>query len=141
VVNSKRNLSPHSNGCANSRKNLLCPKINYTDRRTKTQKIKERKNADSRIAQPSKLRTYINILKILAKEPSVKATKISQKLNVNYRTTVQYIGFLIKQNLVNESRPETECAYYSISERGKRVLKYFGEDRIEISVNDLKFGI
>jgi predicted transcriptional regulator len=103
--------------------------------------LKTRKNADSRIAQPSKLMTYINILKVLTKEPSVKATKISQKLNVNYRTTVQHIGFLIKQNLVNESRPETECAYYSISERGKRVLKYFGEDRIEISVNDPQFGI
>jgi len=79
----------------------------------------------------SKLETYVDILKVLARNGPLKLTHIMYKANVNCSVLKQYLDFLMQQNLVEEQisqmkRHKTRVIY-AITERGKTVLKYFRE--------------
>ena len=77
----------------------------------------------------SKLEMYIDILKVLAHHGPLKLTHIMYKANVNCSVLKRYLDFLIQQNLIEEQavgkkRSKTRVVY-TITERGRTVLKYF----------------
>jgi len=74
---------------------------------------------------------YIDILKVLARHGPLKLTHIMYKANINCSVLKQYLDFLIQQNLVEEQtfgkkRNKTRVVY-TITERGRTILKYFRE--------------
>jgi predicted transcriptional regulator len=77
----------------------------------------------------SKLEVQIDILKVLARHGPLKLTHVMYKANVNCSVLKQYIGFLIQQNLIEEQPVGKKSArtrvVYTITERGRTVLKYF----------------
>jgi len=79
----------------------------------------------------SKLETYVDILKVLARNGPLKLTHIMYKANVNCSVLKQYLDFLMQQNLVEEQTSQMKRhktrVIYAITERGKTVLKYFRE--------------
>ena len=79
----------------------------------------------------SKLETYVDILKVLARNGPLKLTHIMYKANVNCSVLKQHLDFLIQQNLVEEQTSQKKRrktrVVYAITERGKTVLKYFRE--------------
>jgi predicted transcriptional regulator len=79
----------------------------------------------------SKLEMYVDILKVLARNGPLKPTHIMYKANVNCSVLKQYLDFLIQQNLVEEQTSQKKRhktrVVYAITERGRTVLKYFGE--------------
>jgi predicted transcriptional regulator len=74
---------------------------------------------------------YVDILKVLARNGPLKLTHIMYKANVNCSVLKQYLDFLIQQNLVEEQTSQKKRhktrVVYAITERGRTVLKYFGE--------------
>jgi len=74
---------------------------------------------------------YVDILKVLARNGPLKPTHIMYKANVNCSVLKQYLDFLIQQNLVEEQTSQKKRhktrVVYAITERGRTVLKYFGE--------------
>ncbi len=79
----------------------------------------------------SKLEMYIDVLKVLARHGPLKLTHIMYKANVNFAVLKQHLDFLVRQGLVEEQtvrkkRNKTRIVY-AITERGRTVLKYFGE--------------
>jgi predicted transcriptional regulator len=74
---------------------------------------------------------YVDILKVLARNGPLKLTHIMYKANVNCSVLKQNLDFLIQQNLVEEQTSQKKRhktrVVYAITERGKTVLKYFGE--------------
>ena len=79
----------------------------------------------------SKLETYIDILRVLARHGPLKLTHIMYKANVNCSVLKQYLAFLILRNLVEEQtirkKRNKERVVYAVTERGRTVLKYFRE--------------
>lgn len=77
----------------------------------------------------SKLEMYVDVLKVLAHKGPLKLTHIMYKANVNCSVLKQHIGFLTRQNLVEEQAAGKKSArtrvVYAITERGRTVLKYF----------------
>ena len=77
----------------------------------------------------SKLETQIDVLKVLARHGPLKLTHVMYKANVNCSVLKQYIGFLIRQNLVEEQPVGKKSArtriVYAITERGRTVLRHF----------------
>jgi len=79
----------------------------------------------------SKLEMYVDILKVLARHGPLKLTHVMYKANVNCSVLKQSLNFLIQQSLVEEQtlhkkRNRTRVVY-TITERGRTVLKYFRE--------------
>ena len=56
----------------------------------------------------SKMEMHLDILKILAKKGPLKLTHIMYKSNVNCSVLKEYLGFLIKQELIEEHIETTE---------------------------------
>ncbi len=77
----------------------------------------------------SKLEMYIDILKVLARHGPLKLTHIMYKANINCSVLKQYLDFLTEQNLVEEKSLGKKRIVYSITDRGRTVLKYFRELR------------
>ena len=79
----------------------------------------------------SKLEMYVDILKVLARRGPLKLTHIMYKANINCSVLKQSLDFLIQQNLVEEQtlqkRRNKKRVVYSVTERGRTVLKYFWE--------------
>ncbi len=86
----------------------------------------------------SKLETYIDILKALARHGSLKLTHIMYKANVNCSCLKQYLDFLIQHNLVEvqtlSKRRRKTRVVYGITKRGRTVLEYFRELDIALQV-------
>jgi predicted transcriptional regulator len=74
---------------------------------------------------------YIDILKVLAQNGPMKLTHVMYKANVNCGVLKEHLDFLIQQNLIEElilhkKRNKTKIRY-TVTDRGKTVLKYFNE--------------
>jgi predicted transcriptional regulator len=73
----------------------------------------------------SKLEMYVDILKVLAHRGPLKLTHIMYKANMNCGVLKEYLGFLIKENLVEERNVGKSRTVFAITQRGITVLKYF----------------
>ncbi|MDH5483537.1 MAG: winged helix-turn-helix domain-containing protein [Candidatus Bathyarchaeota archaeon] len=69
----------------------------------------------------SKLELYEAVLEVLVKEPLV-VDDIAYQINIDCTALGRYLGFLIKNDLVEE-RSSNEETLYAITERGIAVLK------------------
>ena len=81
----------------------------------------------------TKLQSYIDILKILIHNGPLKLVYIKHKNDFNSSCTIKNLVFLIKLNLV-EKIFEGGQTLFSITQRGTRVLTYFGETKGLLSV-------
>jgi predicted transcriptional regulator len=75
----------------------------------------------------SKMERYIDILKVIAQRGPLKLTHIMYKANISYSVLTQYLGFLIKQGLVEERIIKRNTVVYLSTPRGISVLKSFKE--------------
>jgi predicted transcriptional regulator len=75
----------------------------------------------------SRLEMYVDILKVLAHRGPLKLTHVMYKANVNCSILKEYLGFLIKQGLVEERKLGKRRVGYAITESGVTVLKHFRE--------------
>jgi len=75
----------------------------------------------------SKLETYMDILRVLARRGPLRLTHIMYKANVNCSALKGYMDFLIKQGLVKEISVRKERRVYMITQRGITVIKAFKE--------------
>lgn len=75
----------------------------------------------------SKLEMYIAILSVLAQRGPLKLTHIMYKANVNCSVLIEFLGFLMQKELVEERTVRKNRIVYAITQRGITVLKYFGE--------------
>jgi len=75
----------------------------------------------------SKLETYVDILKVLAYSGPSKLTHIMYKANVNGSILKEYLGFLIKQGLIEERTIEKRSTFFAVTQHGITVLKKLRE--------------
>jgi predicted transcriptional regulator len=75
----------------------------------------------------SKLEISLDILTVLAQRGPLRLTHIMYKANVNCSVLVEYLGFLMQKELVEERSVGKNRTVYAITQRGVTVLKYFGE--------------
>lgn len=75
----------------------------------------------------SKLEMYVDILKVLAHRGPLKLTHVMYKANVNCSVLKEYLGFLIKQDLVEERIIGKQRIVFAVTQQGVTVLKYFRE--------------
>ena len=75
----------------------------------------------------SKLETYVDILKVLSRNGPLKLTHIMYKANVNCSVLKEQLDFLIKQGLVEERKLRKAKVFFTITQKGITVLKYFHE--------------
>ena len=73
----------------------------------------------------SKLETYIDILNVLARKGPLKLTHVMYKANVNSNVLKEDLGFLIKQNLVEERTIAKQHIVFTVTQRGINVLNQF----------------
>ena len=73
----------------------------------------------------SKLETYIDILNALARKGPLKLTHVMYKANVNCNVLKEDLGFLIKQNLVEERTIAKQHIVFTVTQRGINVLNQF----------------
>jgi DNA-binding IclR family transcriptional regulator len=78
----------------------------------------------------TKFEEYIDIIRILAQEGSLKLTQIAAITKIEEAQLQQLLNFLIEQEIVKE-KPYTKTALYTASYRGMKILKFF---RIETSL-------
>jgi predicted transcriptional regulator len=79
---------------------------------------------------------YVDILKVLAQRGPMKLTHIMYKANVNCSILKEYLGFLIKQGLIEERIVGKNRVFYANTARGITVLKYFRELNKALTVID-----
>ena len=70
---------------------------------------------------------YVDILSVLAHRGPLKLTHIMYKANVNCSVLIEYLGFLIQKELVEERSVGKNRTIYAITQRGITVIKYFAE--------------
>jgi predicted transcriptional regulator len=75
----------------------------------------------------SKLEMYVDILNVLANKGPLKLTHIMYKANVNCNILKEYLDFLIKQGLIEKRTITKMRVVFSVTQRGRTVLKYFHE--------------
>jgi predicted transcriptional regulator len=76
----------------------------------------------------TKLEIYVDILKILAQKDSIRITfKDAQKLNIRFNELKIYLGFLLKQQLVDKRKLADNQISYLVTQRGLGILKHFGQ--------------
>jgi predicted transcriptional regulator len=75
----------------------------------------------------SKLETYIDILNVLARKGPLKLTHVMYKANVNCNVLKEDLGFLIKQDLVEELTIARQHVVFRVTQRGVSVLNYFSQ--------------
>jgi len=89
----------------------------------------------------SKLEMYIGILKVLAHWGPLKLTHIMYKANLNCGILKEYLGFLIRQNLVEERAIGNSRVVFAITPRGITVLKYFKELRQVLLIEEARNSV
>ena len=86
----------------------------------------------------SKMEMYIDILKVMAKNGPLKLTHVMYKANLNCSVLKKNLDFLIKQNLIEEQitikRKNKIKINYAITERGRKVIKYFNEVDVALQI-------
>ena len=86
----------------------------------------------------SKMEMYIDILKVMAKNGPLKLTHVMYKANLNCSVLKKNLDFLIKQNLIEEQitikRKIKIKINYVITERGRKVIKYFNEVDVALQI-------
>lgn len=86
----------------------------------------------------SKMEMYIDILKVMAKNGPLKLTHVMYKANLNCSVLKKNLDFLIKQNLIEEQitikRRNKIKINYAITERGRKVIKYFNEVDVALQI-------
>ncbi|MGA2308197.1 MAG: winged helix-turn-helix domain-containing protein [Candidatus Bathyarchaeia archaeon] len=75
----------------------------------------------------SKLEMYLDILRVLEGGGQLKLTHIMYETNVNCCVLKEYLGFLVKQGLVETRAVGRQRMAYSITQRGITVLNCFRE--------------
>lgn len=73
--------------------------------------------------QKSKLEMNTDILKILASQGPRRLTQLMDKTGLSQSVLKQYLDFLIQQNLVEKQNLGENKKFYTITERGLKVLK------------------
>ena len=84
--------------------------------------------------QKTKLEMYVGVLKILDQNDSVKTTNVAGSLNLRTYDLKIYLVFLLKQGLVEERKLSNYRVVYLITQRGRRVLKYFKKLKQELPI-------
>ena len=80
------------------------------------------------IVRRSKLEIYLGILEILARarnfasQESMDLTKLMHKTNMSQKVLKQHLSFLIQQNLVEKQNLGKDETFYTITERGLKML-------------------
>ena len=82
----------------------------------------------------TKLEMYVGVLKILAQNDSVKTGNIEYRLNLSNDELKIYLGFLLKQGLVDEQKLSNTRVAYLITQRGIGVIKFFKELKQELPI-------
>ena len=82
----------------------------------------------------SKLEMYVDILKVLAHTGPLKLTHIMHKSNLNGNVLKEYLGFLIKQGLVEKQTIKKRRLFFGVTRQGITVLRHFQELTQEISI-------
>jgi predicted transcriptional regulator len=75
----------------------------------------------------SKLEMYVDILQILAQKGPLKLSHIMYKANLNCCILKEYLDFLIKQGLVEETPAGKRRIVFAATPRGVSAVKYFRE--------------
>ena len=70
----------------------------------------------------SKLEMYVDILRILASQGPKKLTQLMHKTDLSQSIQKQRLAFLIQQNLVEKQIFSKGEIFYTITERGLKVL-------------------
>jgi len=70
----------------------------------------------------SKLEMYVDILKLLASQGPKKLTQLMHKTDLTQSVLKQHLAFLIRQNLVEKQNFSKDEIFYTITERGLKVL-------------------
>jgi predicted transcriptional regulator len=83
--------------------------------------------AEGTYLRRSKLETYVDMLRVLARKGPLTLTHIMYKANVNCSVLKEYLVFLTKQGLVEERTIGKARVVFAITQRGITVLKYFRE--------------
>jgi predicted transcriptional regulator len=73
----------------------------------------------------SKLEIYVGIIKVLVHMGPLKLKHIMYKSNVNGSMLKEYLGFLIKQGLIEERTSKANRVVFAVTQRGITVLKFF----------------
>ncbi len=75
----------------------------------------------------SKLEMYTDILKVLAQRGPLQLPHIMYQANLSSDILRGHLEFLIKQGLIEERIVEKSSVVYANTDRGTRVIKFFGE--------------
>jgi predicted transcriptional regulator len=70
---------------------------------------------------------HIDILKALAHRGPLRLTHLMYRVNINGSVLKEYLGSLVKQNLIEQRTVGKRRVVYAITQRGITVLKYFRE--------------
>jgi predicted transcriptional regulator len=74
-----------------------------------------------------KLEIYVDILQVLAQKGPLKLAQIMDTKNISCNILKEYVGFLIKQGLVEERIFGKNRVFYSNTDCGITVLEFFSE--------------
>jgi predicted transcriptional regulator len=80
----------------------------------------------------TKLERNLIILKILALNGSLKNSRVAYELKLDVNASRKNLNFLVTHGLV-ECKVNNRKNFYSITQRGNIVLKYFNELKPELS--------
>lgn len=88
------------------------------------------------VMRRSMLEVQVDILKALAQGKPLKLTHIMYKANANCSILKQYLGLLVKDNLVEKHTLQKKRVVYAVTGKGKRVLRYFREVNSALQITD-----
>jgi len=81
------------------------------------------------------LEMYVDILKVLEKKGPLKLSHIMHEVNVKWSVLKGYLGFLIKQGLIEE-RVVGKSSVYANTPLGTAVIKFFTEKEKALPVKE-----
>ena len=70
----------------------------------------------------------IAIMRLLAREPGISVSEISQRVRSNYQTTADHVRRLHRSGLIHKRQPGP-AQQHEISGRGKAVLQFLNKIR------------
>ncbi len=77
----------------------------------------------------TKLEIYIDALKIIAKNDSLKTSNVSEELKISSSEGKKCLSFLLNQSLIDKRKLSNNRVVYSIAQRGIKVLIHFNEQK------------
>lgn len=86
----------------------------------------------------TKLETYIDILKTLAQNGSLKNSNFACDSKINYNELKKYGDFLLAQGLVAQERVSNRRTVYSITQKGITVLNYFKKQKQKLPMANIQ---